>query len=138
MALKRVLLVEDDDDFREALVGNLVDRGFSVEHFSNGLSLLRTVERCLEADIVVLDWNLPDIPGIDVLLELRRRGIAAPVVFLTGYSVTTNESRALDAGASDFVGKERGVDVLVRRLAVALQSALLNEQPEVNRSEEHT
>jgi two-component system response regulator ChvI len=112
----RVVFVEDDADYREALAGELSDHGFAVDCFSDGQSLLAALEAPLEADVVLLDWNLPHTSGIDLVPELRQRGIDLPIVFLTGHAPTFRESQAFDRGAIDFIDKLRGTEVLVRRL----------------------
>jgi two-component system, OmpR family, response regulator ChvI len=119
----RVLLVEDDPDYREALAEDLSDRGFSVQCFADGATLLQSLDAAVDADVVLLDWRLPQTSGIDLLPQLRRLGIRLPVVFLTGCSAAQNESLAFEKGASDFVDKARGVDILARRLRRAAEAA---------------
>src|SRR6188474_2011132 len=80
----RLILVDDDDDFREAASGELTDLGFAVQSFADGQSMLSSVADGTTADVIVLDWGLPSISGIDLLPRLRREGIQLPVVFLTG------------------------------------------------------
>jgi two-component system response regulator ChvI len=123
MDMIRVLFVEDDDDYREALAGDLSDRGFSVQGFADGASLLESLDAAIDADVVLLDWGLPQTSGIDLLPQIRRRGIRLPVVFLTGRALTKYESLAFDRGAIDFIDKARGVDVLVKRLRRAVEAA---------------
>jgi two-component system response regulator ChvI len=119
----RVLLVEDDESYREILADELSEYGFSVQSFGDGTSLLASVDAALEADIIVLDWSLPKTLGIDLLPQLRRRGVSLPIVFLTGRALTEHESLAFDRGAIDFIDKARGVDVLVKRLRRAVEAA---------------
>lgn len=116
-----ILLVDDDDNYREVLSADLVDRGFSVLCFANGPSLLEALSNGTEAQIALLDWALPKMSGFEVLGALRERGIDLPVVFLTGYSLVEREMQALDHGAVDFVDKARGVEVLAHRLRVILE-----------------
>jgi two-component system response regulator ChvI len=119
----RILFVEDDDCFREVLSADLSDRGFDVQSFPDGASLLGALDARPDADLILLDWKLPKMPGIDLLPRLRRRGINLPVVFLTGHTPSTYENLAFDRGATDFIDKARGVDVLVRRLRRAVEAA---------------
>src|SRR3981189_650983 len=113
----RVAFVEDDDDYREAVSSELGDHGFDVTTFSDGAALLASFADGAEAEIIVLDWNLPSVSGIDLLPRLRRNGIALPVVFLTGRYHPIDEKVALDRGALDFVDKARGVPILAQRLS---------------------
>jgi two-component system response regulator ChvI len=118
----RVLFVEDDDDYREALAGDLSDHGFSVQGFADGASFLQSLDAAVDADVVVLDWSLPRTSGIDLLRQMRRGGVQLPVVFLTGRGSPKYESLAFETGAVDFIDKARGVDVLVKRLRRAVEA----------------
>src|SRR5215472_17415939 len=97
----RLILVDDDDDYREAASGELTDLGFSVQSLADGATMLASVLDGIDADVIVLDWNLPNLSGIDLLPRLRRQGILLPVVFLTGRSSPVHENLALDRGALD-------------------------------------
>jgi two-component system, OmpR family, response regulator ChvI len=113
----RVLFVEDDDECREALSAELGDHGLDVESFRDGRSMLDGIAADADADVALLDWNLPDIPGIDLALELNRRSVKFPIVFLTGQALgTSHEMLAFERGALDFIDKSRGVPVIVKRL----------------------
>ena len=84
--------------------------------FVDGDSLLGSLESAAEADVIVLDWRLPTISGIDLLSELRQRGVSLPVVFLTSHADPAYEKLAFERGALDFIDKTRGVEFLARRL----------------------
>lgn len=124
----RVAFVEDDDDYREVVGNELADHGFAIEGFGDGESLLAAFEDGASVDIILLDWNLPSVSGIDLLPRLRRNGVNLPVVFLTGRSQPVYEKLALDRGAVDFVDKSRGVPILAQRLKL-IMSAKSNVGP---------
>jgi two-component system response regulator ChvI len=120
----RLILVDDDDDFREAASAELTDLGFSVTSFGDGTAMLASVaEGNIAADVIVLDWGLPSLAGIDLLPRLRREGVQLPVVFLTGRSSLSHENLAFDRGALDFVDKARGVPILAKRLRLIVESS---------------
>jgi len=119
----RLVVVDDDDDFREAAAAELVDLGFAVESFADGASMLAALANGLAADLIVLDWSLPAMSGIDLLPRLRRDGIKLPVVVLTGRSSCSSEHLAFDRGALDFVDKTRGVSILAKRIGAIIQSS---------------
>jgi len=121
----RLLLVDDDDDFREAVGGELEDYGFAVTDFPDGEPMLAYFEGGESADVIVLDWNLPTINGIDLLPMLRRQGIKIPVIILTALSGTAYEMDALNRGALDFIDKSRGVPVLAKRARILADAAKL-------------
>ena len=120
-AVPDVVLVDDDDLYREALSSELADRGFAVSCFADGRSFLAAMSHGVEAEVALLDWVLPEISGFELLEALREQGIDLPVVFLTGYSLAERELQALGRGAVDFVDKARGTEVLAHRLRVIIE-----------------
>ena len=114
--LIRVLHVEDDPNCREAIADQLLDHGFVVRSFADAFSLADGLAVSSEADIILLDWDLPNISGIELLVELRQCGVNLPVVFLTGYGFTAQENLAFQSGAVDFIDKARGIEILATRL----------------------
>jgi two-component system response regulator ChvI len=137
--LRRVVLVESDQYYREALTFELLCQGFIVHAFADGEALLGSLASAVDADLAVLDWDLGKMPGIKLLAELRRHGVNLPVVFLTGKviagdeqdqcllapqeTLNANECMAFDHGAVDFIAKSRGRGVLVRRLRNVVELA---------------
>jgi two-component system, OmpR family, response regulator ChvI len=118
----RLVLVDDDGDYREAVTGELGELGFNTTDFPTGAALLEYFEGGGSADIIVLDWKLQGQTGLDLLRQLRRHGVQVPVVILTGVSTESYEAAALDCGALDFVDKTRGPAILARRLRLILES----------------
>jgi len=135
--LRRVVLVESDQYYREALTVELLRQGFVVHAFTDGASLLGSLATAIDADLAVLDWDLPKMSGTKLLAELRRHGVDLPVVFLTGQVIEGDENdrcllarrealdayecMAFDQGAVDFIAKSRDRQVLVRRLRRAVE-----------------
>jgi two-component system, OmpR family, response regulator ChvI len=129
----RVLIVEDDEDYREIVCSELEWHGFAVRSFADGDALLGSLDAVAEVDVIVLDWRLPTISGIDLLPQLRRRGVNLPVVFLTSHADPTYEKLAFERGALDFVDKTRGVEVLASRLRLAVKSGKPAATPEAEK-----
>jgi two-component system response regulator ChvI len=117
-----ILHVEDDPSYREAIADQLSDHGFVVRSFADAKSLADGLAISSEADIILLDWDLPDVSGIELLVALRQCGVNQPVVFLTGYGFTPQENLAFETGAVDFIDKARGVEILARRLRRLLKA----------------
>jgi two-component system KDP operon response regulator KdpE len=114
-----VLIVEDDDEARAALVRELVGRGYRVDQARDGREALeRWAAR--RPDVVLLDLGLPDVDGLEVIRRLRRDA-ATPIVILSGRYEEREKVEALDRGADDYVTKPFGVDELNARLRVALR-----------------
>ena len=118
----RVVHVEDDPGWREVIADQLPDHGFVVHSFADATSLADGLAVASDADIILLDWDLPDVSGILLLEELRQVGVELPVVFLTGYAFTAQENLAFETGAVDFIDKARGVEILARRLRRLLKA----------------
>src|SRR5476649_2101312 len=76
----RILLVDDDDLFRESLGLNLIDEGYEVINFSSGPPVLDYFATGGQADVVLLDWRMPEMNGLEVLRALRRSGSTIPVI----------------------------------------------------------
>ena len=116
---KRILVVDDDDLFRESIAANLSESGFDVSAFADGESFLDFMgEGC--GDLVLLDWKMPGMSGIQVLHRIRELGIELPVIFLTHLSDQVYEERALGGGAVDFVEKTRSFTIIQRRIELIL------------------
>ena len=126
----RVLLVDDDELFRESVGGNLRDAGFAVDEAASGPAELHrlaagggpdlVVPDLVVPDLVVLDWKMPGMSGIEVLRRLRRDGLTMPVIFLTVLGNQIYEEAALQGGAVDFVDKSRSFSILLKRITLIL------------------
>lgn len=117
----RIAIVDDDPLFRETLFENLAEAGFAVEAFDGGEPFFDWLGGGGEADLVLLDWRMPDINGIEVLRRLRDDGCEVPVIFLTALSEQIYEEAALHSGAVDFVEKSRSFAILRKRIDLILE-----------------
>lgn len=125
----RVALVDDDDRFREMVKGGLSDNGFEVTTFAEGGDLLRHLADGAPPDVVILDWKMPTMSGIELLSRMRNQGAAMPAIFLTGMPERSFEAAALDQGAVDFVDKSRGTDILTKRIRLAVEAEGVRLRP---------
>ena len=117
---RRVLVVEDDPGVR-AIVGEVCRRdGYEVVEASSGRQAMRIVE-VNEPDIVLLDWVLPDVSGIEVCRELRRQGVVCPILMLTGRNSNVDMVVGLEVGADDYITKPFDARVLTARLGAHLR-----------------
>lgn len=112
----RVLLVDDDDEFRRVMAGELARRGHAVSAVASGAAALAQAG---EADVIVLDMRLPDMDGIDVLRKLRSADGAAGVLVLTGHGTIDTAIQAVRLGAYDYLEKPCPLD----RMDMAIQKA---------------
>ena len=112
----RIVIVDDDDLFRESLGLNLAEEGFEVVDFANGETALDYFQAGEMADAVLLDWRMPGIDGLGVLQALREARVEIPVIFLTVLSDEIYEEAALKWGAVDFIDKSRRLSIILQRL----------------------
>jgi two-component system response regulator ChvI len=118
----RLLLIDDDASFRESLGLNLLDEGFAVTSIDNGYDTLEYFASGGEADVLLLDWRMPGMDGLETLRHLRRSGVDTPVVFLTALNDEIYEEAALAGGAVDFIDKSRRLSILIKRLNIILEN----------------
>jgi two-component system KDP operon response regulator KdpE len=116
-----ILVVEDDDETRAALVRELRARHYRVDEAADGRSALRQWD-ARRPDAILLDLGLPDIEGIDLIRRIRREA-TTPIVILSGRYDEREKVDALERGADDYVTKPFGVAELNARLRVALRRA---------------
>jgi two-component system phosphate regulon response regulator PhoB len=122
MATTRVLVVEDEEALATLLDYNLKREGFDVEIAGDGEeALLRAEERA--PDIVLLDWMLPKISGIEVCRRLRAGASTRnlPIVMLTARSEEADRIRGLDTGADDYLTKPFSTNELLARMRAVLR-----------------
>jgi two-component system phosphate regulon response regulator PhoB len=119
-----ILVVEDEGALLALLRYNLERQGFVVEEASDGQeALLRIAEN--KPDLVLLDWMLPSLSGIEVCRQIRRRPATRdlPVIMVTARTEDQDAVRALDTGADDYVTKPFAVEALVARIRALLRRA---------------
>jgi two-component system, OmpR family, response regulator len=119
-AEQRVLVVDDEQSIVDAVATALRYEGYRVEEAYNGRDALAAVAR-FEPDLVVLDWMLPDIEGIQVGRRLRDQGFKTAVLFLTAKDATENKVEALRAGGDDYVTKPFSLAEIVARIQAILR-----------------
>lgn len=116
-----ILIVEDDQETRAALVRDLGARGYRVDEAADGAAAIRRWE-ARRPDVVLLDLGLPDVDGLDIVGHIRREA-STPIVILSGRDLEREKVAALERGADDYVTKPFGVDELHARLRVQLRRA---------------
>jgi DNA-binding response OmpR family regulator len=120
--LKKILLVDDDEDLREALAEQLVStEDFDVFEAGTGAE---GVEKAREGiyDLVILDVGLPDTDGRELCKKLRKQGMKCPILMLTGHDGDADTILGLDAGANDYVTKPFKFPVLLARIRAQLRT----------------
>lgn len=111
----RLLLVEDERDIQSFLVRSLEEAGYQVDVAADG----KTAQSLATAevyDVLVVDLGLPDQDGIDLIVELRQRGVKAPVLILSARRTVDDRVRGLEQGGDDYLTKPFALAELLARL----------------------
>src|SRR5215469_17761309 len=116
----RILVVDDEPSIVDAVATALRYEGYEVDEASTGRDAL-AIAVAAEPDLIVLDWMLPDIEGIEVGRRLRERGFRTAVLFLTAKDAVENKVDALRAGGDDYVTKPFSLAELVARVQAILR-----------------
>ena len=117
--MTRVLVVEDEDSYREALSFMLRKEGFEVVEAADGTAGLAEFDR-VGADIVLLDLMMPGLPGTEVCRQLRARG-PVPVIMVTARDTEVDKVVGLELGADDYVTKPYSSRELLARVRAVLR-----------------
>jgi two-component system copper resistance phosphate regulon response regulator CusR len=122
----RILLVEDEPKMARLIRRVLEAEGMTVDHAADGLAGLQLAAAGTAYDVVVLDWMLPDIDGIEVLRLLRGRRVFTPVLMLTALGSLDRRVEGLEAGADDYLAKPFAfAELLARIRALARRPAVV-------------
>ncbi len=119
--MSRILLVEDDGSMAMGLEFNLRSEGFEVKVCPDGESGLEALKEG-PYDLLVLDWMLPGIDGLEVLRRLRSQNVNIPILLLTARDSKDDIVEGLDAGADDFLTKPFDLNILLARIRSLLRS----------------
>jgi two-component system OmpR family response regulator len=117
---QRILVVDDEPSIVDAVATALRYEGYEVEQALTGGEALQRVA-AFAPDLIVLDWMLPDIEGIEIGRRLRADGSRAAILFLTAKDATESKVDALRAGGDDYVTKPFSLAELVARVQAILR-----------------
>ena len=119
--LKKILLIDDDEDLCEVLSEQLImTEHFAVFQSSDGADALEKVKQQVY-DLVILDIGLPDIDGHELCRMLRKQGVKCPIFMLTGHGADSDTILMLDAGANDYINKPFKFTILLARIHAQLR-----------------
>lgn len=125
---RQILIVEDDEDTAEVVCTLLNEAGYNAVSVDRGEAALSEIAST-SPDLVLLDLNLPDINGLDVLKQVRERSFL-PMIVLSGFARERDKVNALEAGADDYLSKPFSPDELVARVKALLRRINWTPQPE--------
>jgi two-component system copper resistance phosphate regulon response regulator CusR len=117
----RVLVVEDEKGIANFLRDGLKEEGFAVDVAVDGKKGLDlSVEN--EYDIILLDWMLPGLSGIEVCRQIRKKNVVVPIIFLTAKDTVQDTVFGLESGANDYIKKPFAFEELLVRIRVQLRT----------------
>jgi DNA-binding response OmpR family regulator len=126
--MAKILLVEDDEDLANTVRTFLLFEHHTVEHIKDG-QIAHEHLRTFQYELIILDWTLPTLSGMEILRRFRELGGTTPVIMLTGHDTVEEKERGLDSGADDYLTKPFQLKELGARLR-----ALLRRSPAVSNS----
>lgn len=127
MSKARILIIEDEKLIRWSLRQRFQEEGLSVEEAEDGANGLSMVAN-QTFDLVMLDYKLPDMTGLDVLRQIREHDADIVVVMMTAFSSVENAVEAMRLGAYDYVSKPFKMDELMLTVVKALQTTALRRE----------
>jgi len=116
----KILLLEDDPLFGETLVDFLEEEGYEVAHYLEAKSAIEATFK-QEFDIYLLDVNVPDMNGFDLLRQLRESGDKTPAIYITSARDKEALSKGFHCGADDYMKKPIDLDELALRIGAQLR-----------------
>ena len=126
----RVLLIEDDQRLLETLASSLRVAGYAVDASSDGIEGLYLGEE-FPIDLAIIDLGLPEMPGLDVIRELRSRGRDFPILVLTARSQWQDKVAGLEAGADDYLTKPFHIEELMARVNALMRRSGGHARPRI-------
>lgn len=123
----RVLLVDDEDDFRQTVAKRLIKRGIDAKQAASGEDCLNTLEK-EPADVVVLDVKMPGMNGIETLHHIKKNHSRIEVIMLTGHATTQDGVDGIKSGAFDYLSKPIELEHLIGKIRQAHEKRVREEE----------
>lgn len=126
---RQILIIEDEESISNLLETELSFEGYNVFSAADGMSGLKIFEEKQEyLDVVLLDWMIPKLDGLEVLRRMKKMTNKVPVIFVTARDYVGDKVAGLDAGADDYLTKPFNIEELMARLRVIFRK---NTQPAI-------
>lgn len=123
----RVLVVDDEDDFRETMVNRLRKRNIDVTGAESGEKALELIDKYL-FDVVILDVKMPGMDGVETLREMKRKRPLMEVIMLTGHASVESGIEGMKLGAFDYVLKPADFDDLFNKMRRAYEKKATHDE----------
>ncbi|GMR25326.1 MAG: response regulator transcription factor [Ignavibacteria bacterium] len=120
-----ILIVEDEIQIAEPLRKNFLEEGHHAMVANNGEEALKLVDK-IQFDVIILDWKMPKMSGIEVCKRLREAENNTPIILLTALTQISNKVEALNSGADDYITKPFSFEELLARIKAVVRRYNLN------------
>ncbi|MDF1592637.1 MAG: response regulator [Desulfobacterales bacterium] len=122
-----VLVVDDEEDFRDTLVKRLRKRNLDVQGVESGQKALELLDK-VRFDVVILDVKMPGIDGVETLQEIKRKKPLIEVIMLTGHGSVEMGIQGMKLGAFEYVMKPADIDGLMEKMRRACKKKFFHEE----------
>lgn len=115
MDIRKICIIEDEIDISETLKIYLEDVGYEVSTYPNATEFLSSLNQDFKG-LYLVDWNLPDLPGTEIIAKIREQDKVSPIFMVSAYSRQDEIIEGLKSGADDYITKPFNYDELVVRI----------------------
>lgn len=126
---KTILIIDDDSDLFFLLQEFLSPKGYQIRQASNGIEGL-TLASTINPDLIILDWHMPLMNGLETLGLLRQNGVQTPVIFMTAFNLTETAVQSFRLGIHHYLPKPFDLDNVRETIAAALHETQLKHEQE--------
>ncbi len=123
----KILLVDDEDQFRESVKKQLTVRNYTVSSVSSGEDAIEFIHQN-DIDVVILDMRMPGISGAATLKKIKETSPLTEVIMLTGHATVNTAMKTIKMGAFDYIPKPVKLDVLINKMEDAYRKKELEEK----------
>jgi two-component system, OmpR family, response regulator ArlR len=124
--MMKILVIEDEIGISNFLKQGLEEEGYEVLTASNGQSGL-DLALTIDVDLILLDWMMPKMSGLEVCKTIRKTNIDVPILFLTAKDTVQETIEGLKAGANDYIKKPFSFEELLERIKIYFRKNVLND-----------
>jgi two-component system alkaline phosphatase synthesis response regulator PhoP len=124
-----ITIVEDESSLMDLIGLNLELEGYSTLRFSSGGSALRSIDKIIESELVILDVMLPEISGLDLCREIRKQS-DIPILFLSAKGSTADRIAGLKLGANDYLPKPFDLEELLLKVGILIHKGVSPTTPD--------
>lgn len=134
--MKKILVIEDEKPILQGLMDNLKEEGFEVMGEGIGKNGLQAALNN-EVDLILLDLMLPDMNGLDICREIKKKKITLPIIMLTAKSKEADKILGLELGADDYITKPFSINEVMARIRAVLRRVTIHAKAKKEKLEYH-